>query len=158
MADERIQELLRELRERWGVKAVAPVPPQDVLEWLAREACFEPNEESLGHQTSTRGAPRGLLAWLRSFGVERMCLAAHPTRRARCNLPVNHPDEHKLLRRYHRDDWPVASLTWDRDEGPCDATYDSGRLRCVLSADHGGYHNYESAKAEPTHPRHADLA
>ena len=137
MADERVREMLRELRERYGVRMV-PEPPEQVLLWLQREAAFERGlETAFEHGPETPGGmdnTRGLLVWLRSFGSDRLCLAHGPSNQ-RCERTIRHEGNHARTTKVRgRREWEVAT-------GTCIA-HDPGRWHCHLPVAHGGQHDF----------------
>jgi len=141
MADERIQELLRELRERWGVKVV-PEPPPEVLAWLRKAERY----------ISSSPPPFELKPWLSSLPSEadhELCLARGPSG-AICDLQSQHDSQHSCRTGLGMGTvrWP-ASTRSPPQFGYCDASYDSGRLRCVLARDHqhSKGHEYEEVSA-----------
>lgn len=141
MADEAMQEALRKARHA-GV-LLCPMPPPAVLTWLKREAAFE----STSHSSPS---PVGLLAWLRSFGMERMCLAPGPAR-VRCDLDVGHDGDHERTSAKIKRIWPRNGrlCAADCDEAGLSAPAPGMRWRCLLPAEHGGYHAWEQVAEAP---------
>lgn len=124
MSDQRVQELLRELRDRWGVR-VGPLPPPDLVEHLVAEA-----RSDLRHGGSSLG-PTGarMVLWLQSCGVRVACDAyvggGRERRSPRCMLDLGHDGKHRNRQR------------WELDQDEHDAC-DSAVLAAVRDEADGG--------------------
>ena len=111
MADDRIRELLRELRERWNVDLVLR-PPHQLLEELRGEA-----RSALYYGGSWIGAL--LVLWLRAIGAPAVCGVARPQpshehggrryRHRSCTRELGHEGDHERKT-------AKLSLTWPQSD------------------------------------------
>lgn len=91
MADERVRELLRELRERYGI-ALVPAPGAELLRDLQGRAW-----EKVGPMDARRLTEQAkrLQEWLSTFGdVPARCSARSRAYKIPCERPVGHDGLH----------------------------------------------------------------